>query len=87
MAEEQTEISEALLLSYLIFSLKFSNLAVSNDFCFDLYNFHEKCLNMTKSFAAISQLSPRILKTFRNVKLGIIVLKKMFFPLQKNVLI
>lgn len=87
MAEEQTEISEALLLSYLIFSLKFSNLAVSHDFCFDLYNFHEKCFNMAKSFAAISQLSPRILKTFRNVKLGIIVLKKMFFPLQKNVLI
>ena len=30
---------------------------------------------------------PTISETFRNVKLGIIVLKKMFFPLQKNELI
>ena len=34
--------------------------------------------------ATISQLSSRVLKTFRNAGLGVIVLKRMIFPLQKN---
>ena len=32
----------------------------------------------------ISQLSPSVLKAFRNVELGVIVLKQMIFPLRKN---
>ena len=34
--------------------------------------------------ATISQLSSRVLKTFRNAGLGVIVLKRMIFPLRKN---
>ena len=69
----RTEISQVLF-SFLILTLNFSNLALSTDFCFDLYNLRKNFL--------IWQLFPN-LKIFRNVELVIIALKQIVFPLQK----